>query len=102
MAVDPKVQKELKESWMMMKSRDVPLHLAHGWGGGFGLQAMGLRCAPPVAMACCLSGGPEMMPFAMKNSINSQPRMMKVGMARRSSPSQKAMECDDLDVELSM
>ncbi|KAI9555319.1 hypothetical protein GHT06_017833 [Daphnia sinensis] len=33
-AVDPKEQKELKESWMMMKSRDVPIQIAHGWGGG--------------------------------------------------------------------
>ncbi|KZS05848.1 Uncharacterized protein APZ42_030786 [Daphnia magna] len=110
-AVDSKVQKELKESWMMMKSRDVPLHLAHGWGGGFGLQAMGLRCAPPVAMAAvghnyeyCLSGGPETMPFAMNDDDDDDDDddydYMREKMVRRSSPSQKAMECDDLDVEL--
>lgn len=109
-AVDPKVQKELEESWMMMKSRDVPLHLAHGWGGGFGLQAMGLRCAP-VAMAVvghnhvyCLSGGPETMPFAMNDDDDDDDdddySDMREKMLRRSSPSQKAMECDDLDVEL--
>jgi hypothetical protein len=32
-AVDPKEQTSLKESLMMMKSRDVPNTLAHGWGG---------------------------------------------------------------------
>ena len=32
-AVDPKEQKELKESWMVMKSRDIPVQVAHGWGG---------------------------------------------------------------------
>ena len=37
-AVDPKVQKELKESWMMMKSRDVPVHFAYGWGGYAGAR----------------------------------------------------------------
>ena len=32
-AVDPKQKKELKESGMMMKSLDVPVQVAHGWGG---------------------------------------------------------------------
>ncbi|XP_046436817.1 von Willebrand factor A domain-containing protein 5A-like [Daphnia pulex] len=32
-AVDPKEQKELKDSWMVMKSRDIPVQVAHGWGG---------------------------------------------------------------------
>ena len=36
-AVDPKEQTSLKESLIMMKSRDVPNTLAHGWGG-HGLQ----------------------------------------------------------------
>jgi hypothetical protein len=31
--VDPKEQKELKDSWMVMKSRDIPVQVAHGWGG---------------------------------------------------------------------
>ncbi|KAI9556533.1 hypothetical protein GHT06_016323 [Daphnia sinensis] len=85
-AVDPKVQKELKESWMMMKSRDVPLHLAHGWGGGFALPALG-RCAqPPMAMFCNFSAGPP---------------MMKARMAARScNPPQETLLCDNLDVEL--
>lgn len=58
-AVDPKEQKELKESWMMMKSRDVPVQIAHGWGGhvrnfnalssnSSNLQLM-TDCAQPVA-----------------------------------------------------
>jgi hypothetical protein len=59
-AVDPKEQKELKESWMMMKSRDVPVQLAHGWGGYQALGAfaggcgpmMGRSNCPPMAMAC--------------------------------------------------
>ena len=51
-AVDPKEQKELKESWMMMKSRDVPVELAHGWGGGFGgCPPMGGSFGAPMAMA---------------------------------------------------
>ncbi|XP_057373545.1 von Willebrand factor A domain-containing protein 5A-like [Daphnia carinata] len=91
-AVDPKVQKELKESWMMMKSRDVPLHMAHGWGGGFRLVAQG-GCAP-VAMAC--SSAPPMMRSAMAHSLNSQPPMMKRSMARRASPSQAAIQCDSI------
>ena len=31
--VDPNEQKDLKESLMMMKSRDVPVQFALGWGG---------------------------------------------------------------------
>ena len=34
-AVDPKANKVLEESWMMMKSRDVPVQVAHGWHRGF-------------------------------------------------------------------
>nr|CAH0110060.1 unnamed protein product [Daphnia galeata] len=58
-AVDPKEQKELKESWMMMKSRDVPVELAHGWGGGYGgcPPMLGRSFGAPVAMLrtlrCC-------------------------------------------------
>ncbi|EFX83005.1 hypothetical protein DAPPUDRAFT_302138 [Daphnia pulex] len=59
-AIDPKEQKELKESWMMMKSRDVPVQFAHGWGGyqvlgGFAGGCgpmMGRSNCPPMAMAC--------------------------------------------------
>ena len=39
---------------MMMKSRDVPVEFAHGWGGGFGgcPPMFGFRCSgAPVAMA---------------------------------------------------
>jgi len=32
-AVDPKQQKSLKDSWMLLKSRDVPNTVAYGWGG---------------------------------------------------------------------
>ena len=31
-AVDPKQQKSLKDSWMLLKSRDVPSTVAYGWG----------------------------------------------------------------------
>ena len=31
--MDPKEQTALKGSLMMMQSRDVPITLAHGWGG---------------------------------------------------------------------
>lgn len=53
MAVDPKEQKELKESWMTMKSRDIPLEIARGWGGGgFGFMPMAVGyCAPMPMMA---------------------------------------------------
>lgn len=49
-AVDPKEQQTLNESWMMMKSRDVPVQVAHGWGGGATFYAMALG-GPPVGMA---------------------------------------------------
>lgn len=62
-AVDPKEQKELKESWMMMKSRDVPVEFAHGWGGGYqtfgigggalgGYPMLGRSLGAPMALAC--------------------------------------------------
>lgn len=43
-AVDPKEQKEMKESWMMMKSRDVPVQLAHACGGYQALGAFADGC----------------------------------------------------------
>lgn len=39
---------------MMMKSRDVPVELAHGWGGGYGgcPPMLGRSFGAPVAMSC--------------------------------------------------
>ena len=50
-AVDPKEQTSLKECLMMMKSRDVPNTLAHGWGGH------GLQSRTFSRMACGEFGG---------------------------------------------
>ena len=60
-AVDPKEQKELKESWMVMKSRDIPVQVAHGWGGGGSRMR---RCAPMNVQMMSLSAP---MPVAAAN-----------------------------------
>ena len=61
-AVDPKEQSSLKESWMMMKSRDVPVQVAHGWGGGGFPYALGMAAPPSFARrAKGGGGGPQMM-----------------------------------------
>ena len=39
-AVDSKKQTELKDSWMMMKSRDIPVQVAHEWGTAGVAQAL--------------------------------------------------------------
>ena len=51
MAIDPVQQKQLEGSWMAMKSRDIPVEVAYGWGRRFRSApvAMGLA-APPVGM----------------------------------------------------
>jgi hypothetical protein len=75
-AVDPKEQKDLKESWMMMKSRDIPVQVAHGWGGGSRMR----RGAPvpmcmddPVENSCTSFGAPP--PMAMPMTSNRAPMM---------------------------
>ncbi|XP_046436816.1 von Willebrand factor A domain-containing protein 5A-like [Daphnia pulex] len=75
-AVDPKEQKDLKESWMMMKSRDIPVQVAHGWGGGSRMR----RGAPvpmcmddPVENSCTSFGAPP--PMAMPMMSNRAPMM---------------------------
>jgi len=48
-AVDPKTNKPVEESWMMMKTRDIPVEIAHGWhGGNFASQMRMMRSAPPL------------------------------------------------------
>jgi hypothetical protein len=51
-AVDPKEQKDLKESWMMMKSRDIPVQVAHWYFG-----ASRMRCGAPVQQSRQSFGG---------------------------------------------
>lgn len=54
-AVDTKENKELKDSWMTVKTRDIPIDVAHGWGGGMlgGFTGYGA----PMAMACSANLG---------------------------------------------
>lgn len=54
----------LKESWMLMKTRDVPLEVAHGWGGMMNTM---VRSAPPMAKMC--SGMPPMPPMPLMNAM---------------------------------
>lgn len=77
-AVDPKEQKDLKESWMMMKSRDIPVQVAHGWGG-----ASRMRRGAPLQLVSqsnsCMSFGPPppMMPMPMSNRAPMMKLMMR-------------------------
>ena len=57
-AIDPKEQKELKESWMVMKSRDIPVQVAHGWGGGGSRMR---RCTPIGIPIGIPASAPRMM-----------------------------------------
>jgi len=63
-AVDPKANKPLEGSWMMMKSRDIPVQFAHGWHGGFGAPRMMMSCAAShsYSMAMPMS---NMVPMAL-------------------------------------
>lgn len=94
-AVDPKEQKDLKESWMMMKSRDIPVQVAHGWGGASrigvsflnGNGASRRRRGAPVALgggSCMSFGSPRpmmpMMPMPMSNWAPMMMRSMKQSM----------------------
>ena len=52
-AVDTAENKVLKESWMLMKTRDVPLEVARGYGGwtmtdGGGVSLSGVPCSTTV------------------------------------------------------
>ncbi len=66
-----------------MKSRDVPVQVAHGWGGGFGgggpPLGMMMRSAGPMPMAMAYSSPPMMM-----NSLGSN-RMPQMRSLSRSS-----------------
>ena len=79
-AVDPKANKALlKESWMMMKSRDIPVQVAVGWhGGNFAApQARMMRSAGPMPPM------PMQMSFNAMASGNSMPMsMMMMGSAQ--------------------
>ena len=95
-AVDPKEQKELKESWMMMKSRDVPVQVAHGWGGmamcnsaapqmlyGGGMPMARSKRSAPMPMALGYSASPLPQMMMMKSAANSAPLMGKYASAIR-------------------
>lgn len=81
-AVDPKEQKELKESWMMMKSRDIPVQVAHGWGGGirnFGgpMMLMAQNYSAPMPMAQMCTDSYPMARCSMPSMMSKQGRMQK-------------------------
>jgi hypothetical protein len=87
--VDPKEQKELKESWMMMKSRDIPvahgsrLQVAQGWGGS--RMRRGVVRGAHVSEG--MSFGPMMPMMSMPMSMSNRAPMMKSMMRSQSSQS---------------
>lgn len=118
-AVDPKEQKELKESWMMMKSRDIPVQVAHGCspGGSHMLRVMARQCVANSSSGPVLSGPPSVVMFpAMSFSapppvamplMSNQAPMMK-SMMRTAQPQSRnapmsrtifSESCDDAAVE---
>jgi hypothetical protein len=93
-AVDPKEQKELKESWMMMKSRDIPVQVAHGWGGA----ASRMRRGAPVPAMSQMGSGPSLysalssltMPQMACTTFSAPPPMAMPMMSNR-APMMKSM-----------
>lgn len=54
---------------MTMKSRDIPVEIAHGWGGGYG---GGFRGGPPVAMCLAAYSSPVLGFAAQPLSMSTQ------------------------------
>lgn len=106
MAVDPREQKELKDRWMTIKTRDIPVQEAHGWGGFAGGMALfvaspqgmpstGMAFAAPMARSMRKSRAAPMSEnasYAFRDSNSSfsnvpQPQMRSV--SNRKFPSDK-------------
>jgi hypothetical protein len=89
-AVDPKANKQLEESWMMMKSRDIPVQVAHGWHGGFAAPRMMMRCAaPPIAYSMAMPMS-NMVPIAL-GGAGPQPFASMERVSRSVAPMAKSM-----------
>lgn len=87
-AVDPKANKQLEESWMMMKSRDIPVQVAHGWHGGFAAPRMMMRSPIAQSMAMPMS---NMVPIAL-GGAGPQPFASMERVSRSVAPMAKSMK----------
>jgi hypothetical protein len=86
-AVDPKQQKSLKDSWMLLKSRDVPNTVAYGWGG-LRSQMFNVVCDSAPSSTGYARDGIEEMDFASGSSHKeSKDDLMKLVDAQRSDGS---------------
>ena len=91
-AVDPKANKPLEGSWMMMKSRDIPVQVAHGWHGGFGAPRMMMRCvAPPISYSMAIPMS-NMVPMALGGAgPHPTANSMQMQTSRSLAPMAKSM-----------
>lgn len=108
-AVDPREGKN--DSWIAMKSRDVPVHLAHGWGGGqmsYASPPM-MTLGPSRRSARCLASRPRMN--KMESPVGAAPMarsclggaggalsMMMADMRSLASPAESfdSLACDSI------